>query len=282
MTIDFKIEGTKEISGALVDLFSPLTEVAGAIGDQIRVYRELSLIRSFEKARLIAKKKGLRMQPPPFKFLIPYMEDCSLEDSEDETLIEMWAHLLASAANSYQSEHNLFSRFLKELTSIEAHFLEYLTDPTRNSEYEEYWNFEDTENSWEDTYIHQALIESIKGTSEDLSVDFPFDKLERILRKSVEAPGTSIYHFSVARGIKGEFPYDSMLDGERQPVHDFDLVSIAMVKSLGLIGEYKSTDLWIDKFEFDVRAYYLSKLGCRFLKACTSRKTSGSPNSKTT
>jgi len=39
--INVKLEG-KEIAKLVCDLFSPLTEVAGVIGDQIRVYRQLS------------------------------------------------------------------------------------------------------------------------------------------------------------------------------------------------------------------------------------------------
>jgi hypothetical protein len=93
MSVDIKVEGTKEISNALVELFSPVTNLLGTLGDRVRVYRQLSLMRSLKRAREIAAEEGLSLKEPPLKFLVPYLEDCSLESPEDIDLIEMWARL---------------------------------------------------------------------------------------------------------------------------------------------------------------------------------------------
>ena len=105
MAIELKIEGTKEISKALVEMFSPVTEALGSLGDRVRVYRQLSLMRSFKRAHEIAKEEGLVLKEPPLKFLVPYMEDCSLEQPEDTTLIDMWAKLLASAGGNFKTNN---------------------------------------------------------------------------------------------------------------------------------------------------------------------------------
>jgi len=70
VVVEVKIEGTKELSNALVEMFSPVTEALGALGDRVRIYRQISLLRSFKRAKAIASSEGLILTEPPLKFLV--------------------------------------------------------------------------------------------------------------------------------------------------------------------------------------------------------------------
>ena len=65
MTIDIKLEGTKELTNALVEIFSPVTELLGTVGDRVRVYRQVSLMRALKRAKEIAASEELVMVEPP-------------------------------------------------------------------------------------------------------------------------------------------------------------------------------------------------------------------------
>ena len=125
MPIHINLSG-KEIAKSITDLFSPLTELAGLIGDQVRVYRHLALLRTMHRAKEIAEEEGIKMDLPPLKFLIPFMEQCSLENEDDEILIEMWSKLLVASSENFKPEHNLFVRILGELTPSEVKLLQYI------------------------------------------------------------------------------------------------------------------------------------------------------------
>lgn len=169
MVIDVKVEGSGKIADALVDTLSPVTNLFGTLGDHVRVYRELSLLRTLSCAKEIAQKENLVLTEPPTKFLVPYLEDCSLESGEDELLTDMWARLLASASIEFKSEHNLFIRLMREMTGAEARVFEYLVDPNKDREYKGAWHLDDIETSWHSPYIYIKLEDCIEKLGSDLS-----------------------------------------------------------------------------------------------------------------
>lgn len=277
MGIEVKIEGTKEISKALVEIFSPVTELLGTLGDRVRVYRQISLMRALKRAQEIAHNEKLTMTEPPVKFLVPFIEDCSLETPEDEKLIDMWAKLLVSASTEFKPEHNLFIRILRELSSAEAKLLEFIIAPETHSHYSHGWHLEDVEHSWTDPFIYITIRNAIDGIGKKLNDDFPFDLLEAKVRELDEGPGSIIYFFDVSKGRKNEYPLDGVHTSPRGPIDDdFNPVSIAMLKSLGLIGDFKSSELWFGSYVFEVYAYYLTNLGAHFVASCTTNPTHGS------
>ncbi|UXS00850.1 hypothetical protein [Agrobacterium tumefaciens] len=109
-------------------LGTPLSEVSQLIADKVRFLRWKSAIKTLERAREIADKKGGSLSCPPLKFFLPFMEGCSLEPSpEDEKsskdLTNEWANLLNSAADELKSDHLIFTRILREITAREASLL---------------------------------------------------------------------------------------------------------------------------------------------------------------
>jgi hypothetical protein len=113
---------TRAKASAWLDLISPLTEWAGLKGDELRskrallrLQREDILVEIVERAR-----KKLRnhttLKPIPNKFLVPFLEQASLEDPES-SLIDMWASLLSSAAENFSSYHTHFVSIISQLSA---------------------------------------------------------------------------------------------------------------------------------------------------------------------
>ncbi|HEX8662463.1 MAG TPA: hypothetical protein VF744_00365 [Beijerinckiaceae bacterium] len=88
---------------AVTDVFRPFSERRGLRGDQIRLQREDVLIEIAKKAKQRLEIENKPLNPVPNKFLVPFMEKASLGDPTD-TICEMWANLLASAAQAYDAK----------------------------------------------------------------------------------------------------------------------------------------------------------------------------------
>jgi hypothetical protein len=109
---------------ALTDMIRPFTEKRGLRADQVRLQREEVLIeiarRALERTQIERKKiKGI-----PNKALVPLLEKASLESSIDETMIELWANLLASAATGNSGNVPRYVSILSEINSRQARLLQ--------------------------------------------------------------------------------------------------------------------------------------------------------------
>lgn len=266
MAVDLKLEG-KEISKALVDMFSPATNLLGLLGDKVRVYRQLSLMRSMKRASEIAAAEGLVLAEPPLKFLVPFMEECSLESPEDNKMIEMWARLLVSSSNDYKSEHHLFIRILKEISPNEAKLLEYICFPKTA---ERNQHLDEVASSWHDPYVYIKLQHIIDALTEPLGENTDFSLIMDKFHKKAHERGTVIYFFSICEGVKGIYPLDEVIVSPRGVIDDdYERSSIAILKSLGILADYVSPEFWFGHYCFNIHAYYLTELGAHFVKACT-------------
>jgi hypothetical protein len=113
---------TRAKTVAWLDLISPLTEWAGLKGDelklrrsQLRLQREDVLAEIVERARRRLENSQTDRKPIQNKFLVPFLEQASLED-ENSSLIDMWAGLLASAAEGGSSNHIHFVSIMSQLS----------------------------------------------------------------------------------------------------------------------------------------------------------------------
>jgi|GEM_PF-2035956 len=272
MAFDVKIEGTKELSKVLVDLLSPASELLGSLGDKIRVYRQISLLRSLNRAKAIADNEGLKLAEPSLKFLVPFLEDCSLEDPQDEALIEMWARLLVEASTNPKSEHNLFIRVLRELTGNEARLFHHIASPETHKHCRTARHPADVESDWKLAFVFIAIRDAIDalGGLEKIEKNENFDDIYDTFLAREETAGSVVYFFDIAEGIPGHYPKDTIFTSPRGPIDDdFDQSSIAILKGLNLIGDFQSSEIWFGKYCFLVYAYYLTELGASFAESCT-------------
>lgn len=109
--------------GLLRRLFGPAaSEIGEAFADKVRAYRRDNFARVLEKA---AQKIGdEHLEALPLRFSIPFAEKASL--AEDNSIVEKWANLLASAATKFSDEHVAFINILARLSPSEAKLLDRL------------------------------------------------------------------------------------------------------------------------------------------------------------
>jgi hypothetical protein len=108
---------------ALTDAIRPFTEPRGLKADLIRLQREEVAIQIAHLAAQRARIENIKLNPPPTKFLIPFLEKASLE-VDDADLHLRWAALLLSASTSYEASHVAFIDFLSRLSADELKLLE--------------------------------------------------------------------------------------------------------------------------------------------------------------
>lgn len=113
---------TREAMGFMQRVLGPVAEIGEFCSDKVRFYRWKSAVRTIEKANEIAQDRNIKPQQVPIKFLVPFLEHCSLEDEESE-LTEEWAKLLVSASIEFKEKHLIYSGILSRLGPTEAKVL---------------------------------------------------------------------------------------------------------------------------------------------------------------
>lgn len=113
---------------ALTDLLRPLSEGLGLIGDKIQLQRQKTLLEIAKrtKKRLTFLEKPIRPIPP--KFFLPLLEKASLEDVRDDTLINMWANLIATASTENVEMLGQYVNILSNIVPKQVVILEEMFD----------------------------------------------------------------------------------------------------------------------------------------------------------
>lgn len=258
--------GGKEIAKSVCDLFSPLTEFSGAIGDHIRVYRKLSVLKTLKKAEEIAKERGIELEAPPIKFLIPFLENSSLEEADDNVLIELWAKLLVSSSTDFKREYNLFIRILNELSPIEAKIFNHIANSSIHDSFTGIRiHMEDVATDWDNDFALKRLKDTIAEYKSTPLTEIDYSEFEHRLRSKYQTPGVYIYFLWVTSPLLDDHLYDT----PRCEFDDFsDPVAISMLISLGLIKNFQSPDYLFEDVSICIYAYTLTPLGASFYEAC--------------
>jgi hypothetical protein len=133
---------TRANSRALLDIFSPIRHAAGLFGDRLEHKREmLRLEREAERQqaidRIAARFYEIRdsskpIEAPPNKFLYPFIAQASLEEP-DSPLIDIWAKLLASAADKYDPRYIHYVSVVSRLSGRQAAIFTEIVSRATNS-----------------------------------------------------------------------------------------------------------------------------------------------------
>ncbi len=219
-------DDSKRVVDALVDLFSPVTEVMGTLGDQVRLYRIRSVLRVLNETKALAEAAGLKLKRPPLRFLAPFLEEASLNDdndSKDDELVSLWANLLLQASEDDGRAKRLMVDVLSRLTARDAQNLEMIVRNSRTDAYS-INQLVDVAFQFERTDVIGILGEIQKTMEED-------EALEKIV---AEFEGHGITVISAGFYAFGEDNvYDVALPNEFFP--DEDDLSLHALAALGLI-----------------------------------------------
>jgi hypothetical protein len=122
------VEGAmKPFSDLIEKLFGPAAEEAGLMfKDSVQHFRVKRQVRLFQRTREMLADAKIEPARVSLKLLSPIIENASNE--EDDDLQDIWANLLANAADSEERNgvYPSFPAILKELTAQDAKFLDAL------------------------------------------------------------------------------------------------------------------------------------------------------------
>jgi Abortive infection alpha len=119
-------QGTTE--AFLLALFGPAVEAMAIFTDKVRLLRWKRQVKMLARAHAHLRAQGISPNAVSLKVLVPLLDYASLEDEEDDAMIERWAALLANAAAGTDGASLLpsFPRILAELSPEEALILDML------------------------------------------------------------------------------------------------------------------------------------------------------------
>jgi|CXWL01.1.fsa_nt_gi hypothetical protein len=117
------IDAAREAGGFFAKYIDgSLEQAMGILEDRLKFIRWEKKLHLLKKADTILKRQGpsLTRRPVPLKLAIPILEDGSLE--EDESLQDIWAQLLANAADARSGieVRRAFLSILKDLSPLDA------------------------------------------------------------------------------------------------------------------------------------------------------------------
>lgn len=108
-------------------------------GDRVRLRRWKAQYKLFEKASQFAEERGIGPQEIPQKALFPLLERATLEDPEDDAMMDRWANLLVASADPAHDVPLGFSEILSQLGPREAQFLDTIYERCTELPREEWW-----------------------------------------------------------------------------------------------------------------------------------------------
>ncbi len=236
---------------ALVDLIRPWTESRGLKADLIRLQREDVALEIAKRARrAIADNEAV--STPPLKVLLPILEHGSVEDINDEVMIDAWANLLASSVTGVGIAPRMIS-ILKDINSDQAKALQYIA--LRKIEFFEFRSqaFFDTTHDVRESEIRETLFEYFKE-------DRKKDDIYKYIFELLDRPTVLIE--DVILTIKDEF-YSLVRTSDDYP--DVGGIDLDILQSLGLLRRVSISHPI--SFDEDMKLHYcfLTELGIEFV-----------------
>jgi hypothetical protein len=268
---------TRANASAFRDLFSPLTEAAGFVGARIRHKRALWEMQREAESELTLRRIAQRFVesrtqqdapgPPPSKFLYPFIAQASLEEP-DSPLIDVWAHLLASATDHYDPRYVHFVSVVSRLSARQAEIFHEIVSRAGDSR--------GLELAMDD--IKYVLEAEIRGYIEELFLGkIPrqfkmgartIDRLFAVVEFALRTPIVSFVHGAAANEGTGDY-YDITLD-DCTLYTDEQEVDYAILEACGLLQRIETDMFPINEGSYSVRLtyYHLTTLGFSFALAC--------------
>jgi hypothetical protein len=246
----------------VIEWFKPFTERQGLKADHLRLQREDVLIEIARKARQrLAIEKG-GVAPIPAKVLVPLIEAASIEDPNDEYMINLWSNLLTAAAKNLQVEPRYIG-ILRELTARQAQLLHSVATHKWGEFDGPVHYFLDAAYEGEDWIIRDVMLTAAAKQMKSKSRLTEGARLAVLneVADHLDRPGCAIIQINDKYNGKPVFlSVGSDFDGQHL---DFGILS-----SLGLCQKICEDVYPTSAWEISSMYYHLTHLGVKFLSCC--------------
>lgn len=130
-TMEVLFEPVKDL---VQKLAGPAAEELGlTLGERVRQFRFKQQLHILTRTKEMLEDAGISAKHIPLKFLCPLIQNAVLE--EDESLQDKWAALLANSCKEGNEVLPSFPEILKQLTPVEAKFLDEAYDEISDGGY---------------------------------------------------------------------------------------------------------------------------------------------------
>ena len=257
---------TRARTSAWLDLISPVTEWAGLRGDQLRARRALLRLQQEDALNAIARRaapklKVLSGRPIPNKFMVPFLEQASLEDAADSSLIDMWADLLVSASEKFESYHTHFVSIIAQLSGKQAEIFKKIVNvadvPALERQQDEIrmWYTNNRLHS----LVYRKFYEHVQQERELVNPDEVVEILQNILGQS----GVDTVYCSFEESSRKSYEVEI----EWSHYEDDLEVDYSILEAVGLIRRVEASFAFGD-WQFEIVYYHVTDLGAHFAKSC--------------
>ncbi len=246
---------------AVTDLVSPITQAAGLIGDKIEQRRRtLAEISSRAQASIEASGKQPKLLPP--KFLVPILERASLEDINDQKLIDMWSNLIATAVTDEVEMLAQYGTVLSEITSEQVRLLERMLSLSGEKP---------TEGG---LLIDNYLVlnaSGLPGTFASLAETDDSEALCAALQELLNVNGIAVDTINVfyKNRESGDGSSVSSPDGVYRDALFYDFENLAR---LGVVEKCEIRHREIGKFDVDIIYYAVTPVGIDLYACCNPKR----------
>lgn len=244
-------ETEKGVISALNDLFGPsFRETGEYLADKVRLHRAKALVKILRRAKELENELPASITPPSLKFLLPFSEKSSLEDSDE--LSELWSRLLVDASRSESAHHIFCIDALSKLSAESASlFEEICLNPVVKR-----------------GALRQMVDTSMDMTRERLILDCkkigeqhkPEDYFLALIGLSERFGARFLEAAWWLRNGKMEFMHDAVA----WRLSEKQIVGLGLLQQLGLIRHDLYQDLKIGKHELSTEIAYVTPLGAEF------------------
>jgi hypothetical protein len=260
---------TRAKAGAWLDLISPLTEWAGLKGDELRHKREILRLQredtlgeiAYRARRRLSKELGT-LSRIPIKFIVPFLEQASLEEPES-VLVDLWANLLVSASEGFDPHHIHFVGLISRLSSTQGEILKKLIGTESVSDLER--AMKEIEWCLPAQNIGRAFgheIAQSKVNDDDSLIEF--------IKRFFDCPGVQVVQAGFVNVLANKY---YRVEFEHRQYDNHREVDYSILDGAGLIKTI-NTNLFVgepfvdSRWNFTMSYYYLTSLGFEFAKAC--------------
>jgi hypothetical protein len=201
------------------------------------------------------------VKPVPVKFMVPFLEQASLEDPES-SLVELWANLLASAAEGFDPHHIHFISIISRMSPAQGQILKELIDTESVQPLAEV--VRDLDEIYAPHVIERNVVSEVAEGVEDNEIVDDLTFSERI-KRYFSCRGIQMVHAAYGNQETEEF-YD--ISFENRGYGGSQNVDCLILQALGLIQIVDTTFFDVDRWSLTLSYRYLTVLGLEFAKAC--------------
>jgi len=255
ITAKIPTKSSGRLLDALTDVIRPFTERMGLKADLIRLQREEVALKVAMLAADRIKHEKKPIIPVPTKTMIRLLESASLEDPSDDTMIKLWANLLASSAINAGNNVPRYISILSDINGQQARLIQDIF--TKRGKIKARLDAELLlDDLW--TMDQAGVMLRLKQEAKRVTPAI----IRKIAKDHLDVPGVATGDIIVYQGReqwdsnKGLFPVDNHQT-------DFDIL-----ESLNLVQNRTFKDVPFGAYELSVHFYCVSHLCVDMFAAC--------------